>query len=663
MFEAYKIGVRISILPDFAALRLLSQRLTAVDKQVIGLNKRFALIGAGMAGAGVAIAAPFINAIDKAAQLQKQMIGIQSATHGSAQEMDNLRGAIEGIAAKTVFSNIDVAQIAKTIATGTTFSTQQVANVLPAYTRFADVQMMMKGTGYQESIPELIRLAHTAQKYSPEEISAYGDVLTKASMVIPGGLSELGHALKYSQGIAQQVLGVDPDSMVLVTALLNQMGLKGSRGGTNLIAAMGRTIPGIFGSGLLKGKSNEALRAMGMVDKAGHSKVFTKEGNFDIFAWLGLMSEYVHREFASYPAAIARQHIMVNNQHAFGTQGSRVTSLLDNSQAMELLDKIGARFIAAGGVEEIQTKFANESVAQQYMNAKTNFASAMTELGYTLLPLASQALTGLNTRLGSMIEWLRDNQERVKALSYGFLALAGTLAIGGTLALTTAAFRGLWTVVSLAPALFTPAGLALAGVAGAAYLVARNWDTVGPVFDQGWQIVKAALDQSWSFMKEFGAWIKDWFTPLWEPLKAVLTFIGEKLMTFKPIADAVEAYKKSRFPSPMGQVATLGYDLAVIWAKKHNEQSAGLPSLGAWGGGRQNVMDPASFVPGSPRVITNTTGFDTRPIQVTTQINLDGHQIAEVVTNHQVGGGNATGTTGLNPLSSRLMPGTPALGN
>lgn len=474
MFEAYQVAVKISLVNHVSAgLLMMSKQFASTSVQATALQKRIESIhslarnGAMWVGAGGAMAAPFIYAIDKAAALQKEMIGIQSATHGSVKEMDGMRKSIEAIAGRTVFSNIDVAKMAKTISTGTTFSADQVSKVLPAYARFADVQMMMKGTSYQQSIPELIRLAHTAQKYTPEAIAAYGDLLTKASFVVPGSLSEIGNALKYSQGLGKQVLGIDDNSMVLTTALLNQMGIKGSRGGTNLIAAITRTIPGIFGSGLLEGKSNEALRAMGMTDDKGHSKVF-KNGKFDVFTWLGLLSEYTTREMATNPEAIARQNIMKNMQHAFGAQGGRVASLLANPQAIELLGLIGQRFAGAGGVEAIQNKFADEAVAQQWMNAKTNFVSAMTELGYTLLPLATIALKKLNSRLQTLISWITDHPDATRRLAESFLALSGAMMFGGSIMLLTAGFKGLGLVLGLGSGIVGNIGLlgAVSGLLG-----------------------------------------------------------------------------------------------------------------------------------------------------------------------------------------------------
>ncbi len=437
MFEAYSVAVRLRLLDQVTpALLLLSKQFAATSWHATELQRKLTAIklqvatGAGLFGAGAVIAAPLLYAVDKAAELQKQMIGIQIATRGSVKEMDQMRGAIEKVAGITMFSNIDVAKMAKVIASGTGLSAPQVQNLLPVYAKFADVQLLQKGTPYEKSVTDAIRLAHTAQHYDADSLRNYLDLLTKASFLVPGGLGEVGHALKYSQGIGKTALGIDDENMILLTAMMNRLGMPGSRGGTNTIAAMARTIPGVFGSGLLTGKSGEALQAMGMVDAQGHSRLF-ENGKFSPFLWMGRMGEYVERAFATKPEAIARQEILSNFQHAFGVQGGRVASLLSSPQAIEQFRQIGATFSQFGGVEGYQKKYADESVSQQWMNAKTNFQSAMTEMGYTLLPAATDALKGLNTQLANFTSWITQNQDTVKGFMTGLGVLATALAGAG----------------------------------------------------------------------------------------------------------------------------------------------------------------------------------------------------------------------------------------
>lgn len=515
-FENYKVAVKVSLINEVSAgILLIARQFGTADAAARGFQTRLNAIkdtakgGALLVGGSMAIAAPFLFAIDKAAELQKQMIGVQVATRGTVADMNSMRKAIEQIASQTVFSNIDVAKMAKVIASGTGLGARDVEGLLPAYAKFADVQLLMKGTPYQKSTADAIRLAHTAQKYDPASLQSYLDLLTKASFIVPGDLGEVGHALKYSQGMAKTALGVDDSQMVLLTALLNRLGFAGSRGGTNLIAAMTRTIPGIFGSGLLTGKSGEALSAMGMVDARGHSK-FLAGGKFDAFAWIGGLSEYVQREFARNPQAIAREHIMRNFQHAFGTQGARVASLLADPQALEQLRKIGEAFASYGGVDAIQKKFADESVAQQYMNAKTNFVSAMTELGITLLPLASRALKKLNHELQGLIAWVTENPGKVKALAYAFLGLSAAMAFSGTVMLLRAGFSGIGLALQAGGGmvgLLTGAATGLAKLGSAAALFAAayaGWKVGGLLNDYA---INPAVSALAGRSESLGTWL------------------------------------------------------------------------------------------------------------------------------------------------------------
>ena len=461
MSEDYKVAIKLTLINDISkGLLLASSQFKVLQKQADAFSlklkeiKAMAFAGAGLIGGGLALAAPFIYATSKAAELQKQMLGIQIATVGTTKQMESMRGVIERASSRTMFSAVQTADMAKIIATSNSFNAGQVSAILPEYAKFADVQLLLKGTDYKTSVLEAVRLAHTANIYTPEKMSKYLDTLTKASIMSGGNISELGTALKYSQGTAQSALGISPDKMILVTALANRMGFSGSRGGTNLIDAMIRTMPGIFGSGLLEGKSNMALLHMGMIDKHGHSEVF-KNGKFDIPTWMEKMYTYAQSEFKKFPEAIARQHILTNEQHAYGAQGRRIATLFSTPQALQQYLIMMQQFQKLSGNSDIQNMYVKNSVAQQYQTAITNFQNAMIELGTNLLPMATRILNAFNAQLNIFIPWMRAHHEEVKRLTYAFLGLAGSLAIGGTIALLTAALT----------ALVSPVGILIAGFA------------------------------------------------------------------------------------------------------------------------------------------------------------------------------------------------------
>jgi hypothetical protein len=495
MFEDYKVAIKLTLISDLSkGLLLASEQFKVLDAQAAAFSaklrqiKTLAFTGAGLFGGAAALAAPFIYATSKAAELQKQMIGIQIATGGTTAQMEKMRLAIEKASAPTMFSAMDVAKMGKIISTSNTFTAPQLTSLLPEYAKFADVQMLLKGTPYATSVLEAVRLAHTANIYDPKQLAAYLNTLTKASIMSGGDVVELGTALKYSQGTAQMALGVDPQTMVLVTALANRMGFAGSRGGTNLIDAMIRTMPGIFGSGLLKGRSNEALRNMGLVDSHGHSNVFTN-GKFDVMKWMEGLSAYVSKEMRSHPEAIARQDILTNFQHAFGAQGRRIATLFSSPKALEQFMIMERQFELLASNSQIQDIYVKHSVSQQYQTAITNFQNAMIDLGTNLLPLATEWLNKFNAEITKLTTWMNDHQEAVKEFSHNMLLLGGTFAIAGSVALLASALTFL----------LSPIGMVVSGITFLYHQFGQLADAIEKLNKIGWDNVGHAITTKFGF--------------------------------------------------------------------------------------------------------------------------------------------------------------------
>ena len=437
-----------------SALGLLQKQLrdtgahaTTLQRRLDDLKLTAMKAGIQMAGA-FAIAKPIETAVVAAAKLQKEMIGIGLGARGSAADLDKLRGVIEDVAGKTMFSSVDVAKMGKQLATGTGWSRQQVAQDLPVFAQFADAQQIMKGTPYAQSVQTGIQLAHQAGYTKPEDISRYLDLLTRASFTIPGGLGELSHALKYSQN-ALSTLGLTDEQSVLLNATLNRMGLSGSRGGTTAVAALTRSIPGIFGSGLLTGKSGEALRAMGMADNSGHSTVFSN-GKFDTLKFMKQLADYEQAEYARNPEALARQNILENLQRAGGVNGARGMELLASPAAFAALRTVQDSLSKGSGTSTVQQTFADQSVYQQFENAKTNVTTLMSELGYTLLPTVSQGLKGFNDGIQHLIDLTRNHPHIAAGAMYAGAGVAGVLATGAALNMARFAIGGFSLISDIA---------------------------------------------------------------------------------------------------------------------------------------------------------------------------------------------------------------------
>ncbi|WP_287880714.1 hypothetical protein [Aquitalea sp.] len=59
--------------------------------------------------------------------------------------------------------------------------------------------------------------------------------------------------------------------------------------------------------------------------------------------------------------------------------------------------------------------------------------------------------------------------------------------------------------------LFNPIGLVITAIAAGAYLLWRNWDTIGPKFAAMWEAIKAAFAAGWEWVKSSTSAALQWF--------------------------------------------------------------------------------------------------------------------------------------------------------
>ena len=83
---------------------------------------------------------------------------------------------------------------------------------------------------------------------------------------------------------------------------------------------------------------------------------------------------------------------------------------------------------------------------------------------------------GMITRLGAAFVWMRG---------------------AATTALMTVGRAALWLGRAM---LANPVGLVLTAIAGAAYLIWRNWDKIGPLLGRVWDHIKAGFDSAWTWL-------------------------------------------------------------------------------------------------------------------------------------------------------------------
>lgn len=127
------------------------------------------------------------------------------------------------------------------------------------------------------------------------------------------------------------------------------------------------------------------------------------------------------------------------------------------------------------------------------------------------------------------------------------LTMARSFSLAGALQTAGAAFRALGTAIlsvgraSMA-AMFSPLGIALIAIAGAAYLIYSNWSMVGPFFVGLWNQITAAFSNAWMMIQPALANLQMVFGQLVAVLGPQLAALGATIMSaFATIGAAVAA--------------------------------------------------------------------------------------------------------------------------
>ncbi|AQV15434.1 phage tail tape measure protein [Acinetobacter pittii] len=224
----------------------------------------------------------------------------------------------------------------------------------------------------------------------------------------------------------------------------------------------------------------------------------------------------------------------------------------------------------AANIDQLSDR-AQNTVSGKELEAQAKLHDAYLQFGQTILPIYTQALVMASNALQGFTGWMQQNPTLAKALGTGLLLIAGGLvAIGGLLLVFSPlilsmlslrlmmvtlgvqgsalsfAFRLLLSPFSLLKGAITGVGTALmwlgrlamahpllaliTAVAFGVYLIYKNWDTIGPYFQNVWAKIKGFFQ---SGIGNISATILNW-SPLglfYSAFATVMNWFGFELPT------------------------------------------------------------------------------------------------------------------------------------
>lgn len=192
----------------------------------------------------------------------------------------------------------------------------------------------------------------------------------------------------------------------------------------------------------------------------------------------------------------------------------------------------------ADNIDQLDSKARNTTGGKE-LEAKAKLHNAYLSLGQTVLPIYTQVITMATNAIQVFDRWIQRNPVLaatltkvligatvligvVSALALGVLSILGPLALmrltlttlGGGASVASTAFKMLVSPIRMVGAAFMWVGRAMlanpmilaitaivAVVAGAAYLIYKNWTPIKGFFSNLWESVKSAFNTGVSFIK------------------------------------------------------------------------------------------------------------------------------------------------------------------
>ena len=686
MFEAYKIGVKISVINHASiGLMALSRDFLKTEADAAKLEARIlsiknqALKGGLMVGLGAFGLSLFKAPLEAAKEYETAYTRFKTLNLGDA-------------------INRQADQFAKGTNTFGTSSKQLMDTLRESYGMIGDMDLAKKITptiaslnaansmlfgdkvgkidaNATRSIMRFIDMR--GQTNTPEEIMR-GLNLAQRMVTGSGGAMKFTDLEQFAKRGGTAFKGMNDDGVMMMATMIQEMG--GASAGTGLMSAYqnlvaGRTTKkamaalqdlglaqlGEVNHGTVGGKAYKTVQIQEMQDNK------TLRENFPLWIMKNVIPAMEKKGITGLPEQAAVVNNLLSNRTGSNLGVGFATQFLQTLRDKKMVEN-------AMGVDQTINAAQNTTQGKEIdlLAKKTNLYQ---QLGQTVLPLYVKGLELTLSALKGVTGWIERNAGLTKELVVAFAALSGGLLIRGSVLLLTAAFRGLggallmqsvggmagvmrgFSVVTglvgryLPMALgflgrgvllagrvlmFTPIGRILGLIAMGAYWVYQSWSSIYPRILKVWEIIKAVFNLGMD-------WIKTKIDVVWQAIKPVVDQVaGVMRGVYSAVTGWISGIYQWVLNSPVGKFVSgavnfakdVGssvagaYNSAKSFASNAGKNAdAALNSGYAWAQDVNKGHSPN----GSPYIAS----ANAQPVQVQTSINLDGRKVAEVVSKHQ----------------------------
>ncbi|HGN1993533.1 TPA: phage tail tape measure protein, partial [Proteus mirabilis] len=498
------------------------RRMAAAKSQyqkTLDVRNKMAGTGATMTATGAGMLYSAKQTLMPGYEFNVGMSKVQALTRldKNSDEFKMLREQARELGATTAFTANQVAQ-GQAFYAMAGFKPEQIKNAMPG-----TLAMSLAGDIDLGTTADIGSNILTGFGLSSDEMSRVSDTLVGVFTRANVNLAMLGDTMKFVAPPASS-LGVDLETTAAAAGKLGDAGIQASTAGTSLKSIFGR----------LAAPTSEVSKAL----KEINLKTTDSKGNFREFT--EILVELDKKTKGMGNAQRAGLFKKLAGEEAFSS-----LMVLADQASTGSLQKLIAELKASKGEAQ---KVAG-TMTDNLSGDMKNLQSAREDLGIQIFdgidsPLRqiSQSITRVISKVGV---WMKENPELAKTLTMIGLAIAGIITTLGILSLSIAAMLGPLAAAKLSLSILgikggsaltlllkpikllgsaflglgkamlaNPILLAIAAIAGAFYLVYKNWDTIGPYVYKVWDTVKKYTAIAWQALK-------DTIKSAWEAIKYI----------------------------------------------------------------------------------------------------------------------------------------------
>jgi hypothetical protein len=261
---------------------------------------------------------------------------------------------------------------------------------------YAASEARLKETSFKSAFETLVGLAHMTGVYDPAKLAPLARQFTYSSLISPSSIEQMQTAMSYSMPQLHSVLGMDPSSVMFLTAMAQTAGIKNTKSGTWLRSFFEGAEPKTGNSEGAK-HHNDALRQMGLLGSDGlpNWRINGPNGKVDWDKSILKLSDAINAFIKATPVD---QRLGILKQ-GFGERGGGFAGLMMMDEFLKQFAVLQDKMKNFKGGEESIEYLSKNSPIQKFRQTFADLQNVLMDIGSILLPPVNAALKVLDGEL------------------------------------------------------------------------------------------------------------------------------------------------------------------------------------------------------------------------------------------------------------------------